>query len=196
MSGMVTLNSYWRIVGELRGALFWVAIAAAILSFLDWAGRTRRISPFGAVARFFRTSVDPKLAPVERMVIRAGGRPSMTPWWSLVAGIVAALILITLLEFIGGVAEQVATAAAMPQIVPKLLLSWAFDILRLALLVRVIASWLPVSPRSGWIRWSFVFTEWMLAPLRRIVPLVGAIDITPLVAWILLSLLQRLLGIS
>lgn len=196
MSGMVTLNSYWRIVGELRGALFWVAIAAAILCFLDWTGRTRRISPFGAVARFFRTSVDPMLAPVERMVIRAGGRPSMTPWWSLVAGIVAALILLTLLEFVGGIAEQVAAAAAMPQILPKLLLSWAIDLMRLALLVRVIASWLPVSPQSWWIRWSVVLTEWMLAPLRRVVPLVGAIDITPLVAWILLSLLQRLLGIS
>lgn len=195
MTGMDPLNPYWRFVGELKGALFWVAVVAAIVCFLDWAARTRRISPFGAIARFFRNGVDPVLAPMERIIIRAGGRPSTTPWWSLVAGIVAALILITLLEFVGGIAEQIAAAAAMPQILPKLLLSWAIDILRMALLVRVIASWLPVSPRSWWIRWSVVLTEWMLAPLRRVVPLVGAIDITPLVAWILLSLLQRVLGI-
>lgn len=195
MSGFLSLNAYWAFIAHLRAALFWVALGVAVLCVFDWAARTRRISPFGVIARFFRTNVDPLLTSVERVVVRAGGRPSMTPWWSLVAGIVAALILITLLEFIGGIAEQIAAAVAMPQTLPKLLLSWAFDILRLALLVRVIASWLPVSPRSWWIRWSAVLTEWMLAPLRRIVPLVGAIDITPLVAWVLLSLVQRLLGI-
>lgn len=195
MTDMGPMSSYWRFLDQLRGALFWVAVVAAVLCLIDWAARTRRISPFGAIARFFRTTIDPLLAPIERLVIRAGGRPSMTPWWSLVAGIVGALILISILEFAGGIAGQIAAAAAMPQILPKLLLSWAFDILRLAIIVRVIASWLPVSPGSWWIRWSFFLTEWMLAPLRRVVPLVGSIDISPLIAWLLLSLLQRLLGI-
>ena len=192
---MAWLNTYWRYVGDLRAGLFWVAVVAAILCFVDWAARTRRISPFGPLARFFRTSIDPRLTTVERLVLRAGGRPSMTPWWSLVAGIVAALIVIALLEFVGGIAEQLGTAAAMPQIIPKLLLSWAFAILKLALIVRVVASWFPAMARAWWARWSFVLTEWMLAPLRRLVPSVGMIDITPLVAWVLLLVLQWLLRI-
>jgi len=65
----------------------------------------------------------------------------------------------------------------------------------LALLVRVISSWLPISPYSRWIRWSYVLTEWMIAPLRRIIPLIGAIDITPIVAWFLLNIVQSALGI-
>jgi YggT family protein len=65
----------------------------------------------------------------------------------------------------------------------------------LALIVRVVSSWTAVSPRSKWIRWSFILTEWMLAPMRRFIPMVGMIDITPLVAWLLLSLLQRVLGV-
>jgi YggT family protein len=65
----------------------------------------------------------------------------------------------------------------------------------LSLLVRVISSWLPISPYSGWVRWSYILTEWMVAPLRKLIPTLGPIDITPIIAWLLLSLLQSLLGI-
>ena len=76
-----------------------------------------------------------------------------------------------------------------------ILASWAFSLLKLALLVRVLASWLPISPYSKWIRWAFVLTEWFLAPMRRIIPLVGMLDLTPLLAWFLLNLLQSALGV-
>jgi YggT family protein len=69
-------------------------------------------------------------------------------------------------------------------------------VLRLALLVRVLSSWLPISPYSKWIRWSYALTDWMIIPLRRLIPSIGMIDITPIVAWFGLSLLQRLLGIA
>jgi uncharacterized protein YggT (Ycf19 family) len=35
----------------------------------------------------------------------------------------------------------------------------------------------------------------MLAPLRRIIPTFGPIDVSPIVAFLLLALLQRALGI-
>jgi YggT family protein len=76
-----------------------------------------------------------------------------------------------------------------------ILVSWAFSLLRLALLVRVLASWFPISPFSKWIRWSFVLTEWMIVPLRRIIPRLGMFDLTPLIAWFLLNLLQSALRI-
>jgi YggT family protein len=50
-----------------------------------------------------------------------------------------------------------------------------------------------MSPYSIWIRWSFVLTEWMLAPLRKVIPMFGPVDITPLVAFILLGILQSVL---
>jgi YggT family protein len=34
-------------------------------------------------------------------------------------------------------------------------------------------------------------TEWLLAPLRRIVPPLGMIDITPLIAYFLLVIAER-----
>jgi YggT family protein len=67
--------------------------------------------------------------------------------------------------------------------------------LRIALIVRVISTWFQISPYSKWIRWSYVLTEWFLAPLRRIVPTLGPVDITPIVAFLLLSLIQGALGL-
>ena len=74
-----------------------------------------------------------------------------------------------------------------------LLVQWTFELLRSALLVRVIVSWLPISPYSGWVRWAFVLSEPMLRPLRGIIPTLGAFDITPIVAYFVLGLLKEMI---
>jgi YggT family protein len=135
------------------------------------------------------------MVPVERVILRAGGSPASAPWWALVAFAVFGIALITLLEFLGGLFYQVAVVSTQPSQAPMLLLSWAFAFLKLALMVRVLSSWFPISPYSKWVRWSYVLTEWMIAPLRRIIPAIGMIDITPIVAWFLIGLVQKLLGI-
>jgi len=194
-SRMNVLASYAVFVGAVRTTLFFAAAVAAVICGVDWAVRTRRLNPFGRTARFFRGRVDPVMYPVERVVVRAGGVPSSAPWWALVAVIVGGIVLITLLEFFGDIVYQAVVMAQQPGEAPRILLSWVFALLRIALLVRVLSSWLPIAPSSRWVRWSYVMTEWMIAPLRRVVPLIGMIDITPLVAWFLLSLVQRAFGI-
>lgn len=192
---MSVLSSYAVFVAGVRVVLLYAAIVLAAICALDWAVRTRRISPFSRTARLFRTRVDPLMVPVERVILRAGGTPSSAAWWTLVALVLFGILLITLLQFVGGILTQVVFGINEPGRIPLLLVSWVFSVLRLALLVRVISSWLPVSPYSRWIRWSYVLTEWMIAPLRRIIPLIGMIDITPIVAWFLLNLIQSALGI-
>jgi YggT family protein len=130
------------------------------------------------------------MAPVERAVVRRGGLPTQAPWWSLAAVVVGGILLISLLGLIGSLLVQVIGGIYDPRRIPWILLSWVFSLLKLALLVRVLTSWLPISPYSKWVRWSFVLTEWMIRPLQRIVPKIGMIDITPLVAWLLLNLLE------
>ncbi len=189
------LASYGAFIGIVRSVLFYVALVVAAVCVFDWAVRTRRINPFNRVARFFRGRIEPLMQPVERVVVRAGGLPSAAPWWTLAAVVVGGILLISLLQLLGGALAQVIFGLAEPKQLPLLLVSWAFSILKFALLVRVLSSWLPISPHSKWIRWSFVLTEWMIAPLRRVIPLVGMFDITPIVAWILLIIVQRLFGI-
>jgi len=190
-----TLSTYAAFVGFVRQALFWVAVAAAVIALVDWAVRTRRLNPFGAIARFFRRAVDPLMAPVERRIVRAGGLPSSAPWWTLVFVVVAGILLVALLDVLGGFITETMYGFTSPARFGVMLISWTLALLRIALVVRVISSWFQVSPYSKWIRWSFVLTEWMLAPLRRVIPVFGPVDVTPLVAYVLLVLLAGVLGV-
>jgi uncharacterized protein YggT (Ycf19 family) len=52
-----------------------------------------------------------------------------------------------------------------------------------------------VSPYSRWVRWSYVSTEWILAPLRRLIPSFGQLDITPIAAYFLLTIAGSVLGL-
>ncbi len=189
------LDAYGAVVGVVRYVLFALALIAAVVALADWAVRTRKLNPFGPIGRFCRRFVDPLMAPVERRVVRAGGLPASAPWWTLVIVVVGGLLLVSLLNFLGRFFAQLSWGVSSPSRLGLLLLSWAFALLRIALIVRVVSSWFQISPYSRWIRWSYHLTEWMLAPLRRIVPTFGPVDITPIVAFLLLALLQAALNI-
>jgi YggT family protein len=188
-------SGFGAVVGVVKIALLGFGGLVVLACLLDWAVRARRISPFSRTARFARARIDPLMAPVERVIVRAGGVPSSAPLWMVVGYALLGILVVTALNLLGGVIAQVAYVAHAPRALPILLASWAFSLIRVALLVRVISSWLPISPYSRWVRWSYILTEWMVAPLRRLIPTLGPIDITPIIAWLLLSLLQGLLGI-
>jgi YggT family protein len=46
---------------------------------------------------------------------------------------------------------------------------------------------------SRWIRPAYILTDWFVEPIRRIVPTAGALDLSPLVAMILLSVLRQII---
>ncbi len=68
-----------------------------------------------------------------------------------------------------------------------------FYALNLAILIRVIVSWLNVSPYNPLISFIYQITDPIILPLRRIIPPLGMIDITPIIAILLLSILQQIL---
>lgn len=182
------------VIQILRTALLSVAVVFGAICVLDWAVRTRKISPFNAVARFCRSTVDPFIAPIERRVVRAGGTPASAPLWALAAVVIGGILLLTALDLIrlevvrSIIASQEGSAGIF-----HLLVSWTFTILKAALIVRVISSWLPISPYSPWVSWSYRLSEPILSPLRRVVPVLGGLDITPIVAYILLNIIESFL---
>lgn len=185
------ISVFDQVLGAVR---FVVAITAgvfALFCIVDWMVRTRRVNMFGPLARFARSRIDPILEPIERKVVRGGGNPASAPLWALAAVVIGGILLISLLDFIR--AEAIGVTLAMQSGgagIFKLLVAWTFDFLRIALLVRVVSSWLPISPSSAWIRWSYVITDPILGPLRKVIPAMGPIDITPIIAYFLIGLIQ------
>ncbi|MGH7665036.1 MAG: YggT family protein [Gemmatimonadaceae bacterium] len=190
----MAFSAFAAALAALRIAFFVLAAIAAVICLLDWLVRTRRIGQFSPLARFLRRYVDPLMRPVENRIVRAGGSPSSAPWWTLVAIVVGGIVILTLLEFLG---EQIFVLAASTRAggsgLFRVLVSWTFGVLKIALIVRVISSWFRISEYSKWIRWAVVLTEPILRPLRNVIPPLGMIDITPLVAYFILWLLQGFL---
>jgi YggT family protein len=179
------------LLGIVRLTLLALAALFALLCLLDWAVRTRHVNLFGATARFTRSKVDPLIAPIERRVVSAGGNPTSAPLWALAAVVIGGILIINLLDFIRGELFGLAFAVESgPGGIFRLIVGWAFDFLRIALLVRVVSSWLPISPYSKWIRWSYAVSEPILRPLRQVIPSLGMIDITPIIAYFLIGFIQ------
>ena len=63
------------------------------------------------------------------------------------------------------------------------------EVLTLVILIRVILSWISPGQTNMLTRFLYQVTEPILAPLRRIIPRIGVLDLTPLVAVILLQVI-------
>jgi YggT family protein len=164
---------------------------ASVVALTHWAVRNRRISPFGAWPRFMRRASDPVLHPVERRVIAAGGNPQNAPLWLLAVVIAGGLVLLSLT---GWVIDSVVRLSWMAQSGPRVwaqaAVSLIFTVLMGAIVIRVIASWLGIGPYRRWMRPVMALTNWLIDPIRRILPPMGMLDFSPMVAWLVLYVVR------
>jgi YggT family protein len=169
---------------------------AGVVALTHWAVRTKRIGPFSGWSRTVRRIGDPVLRPLERRMLRAGASPDSASYWLFGLAILAALLLISAVRWIFGFVYGI---AALSTAGPRAWLVAAVDsifwILMAALFVRVISGWLGVSPYRPAMRPVYWLTEWLLRPIRRLLPRTGMIDLSPLVAYFALVALHLIAGI-
>ena len=169
-------------------------VYASAVGLTHWAIRSRRLSPFGAWSRLVRRAGDPILLPLERRVIRGGGSPQDAPLWLVGIVVLGGLLLLTLIHWLAGVAVSLTVrASAGPRELARTLVEALFSLLMGAIFVRVIASWLGVSPYNRWMRPVVVATDWIIQPIRRVLPPLGMFDMSPMVAWLILYLVRGFL---
>ena len=73
------------------------------------------------------------------------------------------------------------------------LIDTVFRLLDLAILLRVLFSWINPDPYNPLVRFIYDVTEPILAPLRRFIPPFGGLDITPIVALLIMDFVRRIL---
>lgn len=67
-----------------------------------------------------------------------------------------------------------------------------FNALYIAIIARILMSFIDQTGQMRVTQILYEITEPILGPLRRIIPTVGFIDFSPMVAFLLLSVLQRI----
>lgn len=171
-----------------------MVVVAALAALGSWLVRTRRVSPFGVPGRTLRALTDPIMKPVERRLVRMGGNPVHAGGWLIVLTAVAGIVLLSLVGWVAGTFYSAHSAASRgPAATFGLITDLAYKLLFAALLVRVIAAWFGMFRYSKWIRPAYILTDWIVEPIRRIVPPLGGFDLSPLIAMFALSLLRQII---
>lgn len=175
----------------LRGLIAAGFVFASLVAATHWLVRSKRLQPFGAWPRLVRKVSDPVLHPIERRLLRAGGNPQDGPLWLIGGVVVGGLVLMALTRWLMRFVLDLAyVAGAGPRALLIQLVSSVFAVLNIALLVRVFSSWFGVSEYAKWMRPFVWLTDWLLEPIRRRMPPMGAFDLSPIVAYLVLMVLR------
>ncbi|WP_371867977.1 YggT family protein [Duganella levis] len=143
-----------------------------------------RVRPPSSVAQFTFQLSDWLVRPLRRIVPGVGGYD----WASLIGAFVIVLAA-TSVMFLAGWPAQLVLLAAVQRF-----LEWILYGFMALLVIEAIFSWVnPHAPLAPFVR---ALNEPLLRPIRRVVPLVGNLDLSLLVAIILLQIAQLLLGVA
>jgi YggT family protein len=168
-------------------------VAIIVLLLIRLALNYADLNPFSRPVLTVRNLTDPFLAPVRRALMGFGFSPNMAP---LVTILIAILVGWLALELAGTIINTLAgmtnsVREGRPVRVVGFLLYGALGVYSLLIFIRIIFSWGQVSYSNRVMRFLVRATEPLLGPLRRIIPPLGFMDISPIVAFLLIWLFQR-----
>jgi YggT family protein len=182
-----------RVYWLLNSAVTVFIIAIIVLVLLRLMANLANPNPFGWTSRTIRGLTDPLINPVRRALVRFGVDPKYAPLVTILAVILlgwfALQLLGTVTITLGGVLRSLAGHAVAALI--GYLLYGLLSLYNLAIFVRIIFSWFGVSYSNRWMRFLVNITEPLLGPLRRLIPLVGGFDISPIIALVIIQILQK-----
>ena len=170
-----------------------VIIAIILLMIFRMIANWADLNPFAWSSLTIRRLTDPFIGPVRRALVRFGIDPKYSP---LVVILITILLGWFVLQLVQTLATTVAGLFASIQrgavgSALGFILYGLISIYILLIFVRIIFSLAMVSYSNRLMRFLVNVTEPLLGPLRRIVPPVGAMDISPIVAFLILWLFQQ-----
>jgi YggT family protein len=140
-----------------------------------------RVRPPASVGQFTFTLSDWLVRPLRRIVPGMGGYD----WASLIGAFLVVLAASSLMLLFGASGQMVLLYALYR------LVNWIIYGFMGLLIIEVIFSWVnPYAPLAPFVR---ALNDPLLRPIRRVVPPIGGIDFSVLVAFLLLQIIQYLL---
>jgi YggT family protein len=169
-----------------------IIIVLILLMILRMIADARDLNPFGWTSITLRRLTDGFVAPVRGTLRQAGIEPKFAPLVVILVSIVLGFFLMQLITTIAMTVEGVIFSAARGAIASLLgfILYGLITFYSLLILMRIVFSWAMVGYGNRLMRFLVDATEPLLGPLRRMIPPLGRFDISPLVAFFILWLLQ------
>lgn len=157
------------------------SVLGGILLLRFWM-QAIQVRPPSQVAQFAFKLTDWLVLPLRRVVPGVGGYD-----WASLLGAFLVMLVASLLLLVQGVPLDTVLLIALKRLLGAIL----FGFMAL-LIIEAIFSWVnPQAPLAPFVR---ALNEPLLRPLRRVVPLVGGLDLSLLVALIVLQVAQMVVG--
>jgi YggT family protein len=170
-----------EILGYLLQTFLSLYLLAMLLRFLLQMVRADFYNP---ISQFMVKITNPLVLPARRVIPGAGGYD------------LATLLLVLVLQMLGITALLLLNNLPIPNLL--LLLVWALlgvvgllvNVYFFALLAMIILSWVAPGSRHPAILLVLQLTEPVMAPVRRLLPPMGGLDLSPIALFILINIVQ------
>ncbi len=152
-------------------------------------------NPFTWPVRTVRRLTDPVITPVRWMLTSFRIEPRVAPFIALVLIAVCGYLTFMLAENILNTVAGIRYALSRPWVgAPAAIIGYLLfgflGLYTLMIFLRILFSYLTTGYGNRWVRFLFRSTEPLLAPLRRVIPAMGMFDVSPIVAFVIVYLLQ------
>ncbi len=172
-----------------------VTSTAILLILLRSLFKYLDLNPFTWSVRTVGRLTDPVIHAVRRVLIGFRIEPRVAPFVAVVLimafGYLTFMLADNILSTVAGILYVRSRPwAGAPAAIVGYLLFGFLGFYILMIFVRILFSYLTTGYPNRWVRLLYRSTEPLLAPLRRMIPAVGMFDISPIVAFVILYLLQ------
>jgi YggT family protein len=169
-----------------------IIVAVIVLMILRLISDAADLNPFGWASRTLRRLTDPFVVPVRGALRQVGIDPKFAALVVILVSILLGYFLLQLVATIAMTVSGVITSLETGAIISVLgfILYGLISIYILLVFMRIIFSWGMVTYSNRIMRFLVNTTEPLLGPLRRIIPPLGPVDISPIVAFLILWLFQ------
>ena len=184
------------ILGRIYWFVSWAVIvtivAVIVLMLLRVIANQADLNPFGWSSLTIRRLTDPFIGPIRRALMGFGVDPKYAPLVTILLVVLVGWFALQLVSSVANTFAGIVVSIGGGSLAPVIgyVLYGMVSLYILLIFIRIIFSWGMASYSNRVMRFLVNVTEPMLGPLRRIVPLVGAFDISPIVAFMILWLLQ------
>ena len=185
---LIIARTFWFI----ENAIMVIIAAAIVLMIVRLIADAMDLNPFGWASRTIRRLTDGLVIPVRGGLRGFGMDPKFAPLVVILIVILLGYFVIqlvgTIANTLAGVLESIQTGAVF--MVLGFILHGLLSIYLLLIIIRIIFSWGMVNYTNRVMKFLVDVTEPLLGPLRRMIPPLGWLDISPLVAIIIIWLFQ------
>jgi YggT family protein len=181
---------YFGVVAGIVAGIFLIGLRALF--------RRMDVNPFTWHAINVKRVTDPIVLPVRAMLVAMRVDPIVAPIIVIVVFILVGFFVIQVVNgFLNTVAGILTAVSSGRPNAPIAILGYILYALvglyELLIFARIIMTWFVVSYGKR-MRFLIRTTEPLLAPLRRMIPLVGMFDVSPIIAFVILWVVQSLIG--